>query len=79
MRLNGKVAIVTGAGRGIGSAVTARDLTTGKVERFVFLGPWDAARAKNIYSYRSPLGLAFMGKKKGDAVSLEAGGEATKW
>jgi transcription elongation factor GreA len=64
---------------GIGSTVTAHDLLTNKTERFVFLGPWDADKTKSIYSYRSPLGLAFMGRKKGDTVLLEAGGVESRW
>jgi len=63
----------------IGSTVRAQNVASGAVETFVFLGPWDADRAKGIYSYRSPIGIAFMGKKRGDTVVLRMDDGETRW
>jgi len=63
----------------VGSAVRARNIATGNVETMVFLGPWDADHDKGVYSYRAKLGLAFMGKKVGDRVSLSGGGGGGTW
>jgi len=63
----------------VGSSVRARDLSTDVVETMTFLGPWDADHDNNIYSYRAKLGLAFMGKKPGDRVSLSTDGGEYAW
>ena len=63
----------------VGSSVLARSLASGQVETFIFLGPWDAEPDKRVYSYRAPLGLAFMGKKTGDVVVLRTDAEERKW
>jgi len=63
----------------IGSAVKVKDLATGREDTFRFLGPWDANVEKGIYSYHAPLGLAFMGKKVGDKVTLRTDGHERTW
>ncbi|HOI55976.1 MAG TPA: GreA/GreB family elongation factor [Phycisphaerae bacterium] len=63
----------------IGSVVTARDLGSGKTETMTFLGPWDAAPQNNVFSYRSPLALAFMGSKVGDTVELAVDAGKRAW
>jgi len=40
---------------------------------FTVLGPWDSNPKENIYSYQAPVGIALMGKAKGDRVDLNAG------
>ncbi len=63
----------------IGSRVTAKNLSTAEQDEFLFLGPWDAAPEKRIYSYLSPLALAFMGKKVGDIVTHNPDAGEMKW
>jgi len=63
----------------VGSTVAARNLDTGEVDTFTFLGPWDSDIDKGILAYRSPLGLAFMGGKVGEEVTLDMGGGARRW
>jgi transcription elongation factor GreA len=63
----------------IGSRVLARNLATGQVETFVFLGPWDARPEQNVCAYNAALGLAFMGKRVGDTAALRLEGEERRW
>src|SRR5690606_12986828 len=57
----------------IGTSARVRDLATGEELRYTFLGPWDVDLDNNVYSYKAPFSLAFLGKKIGDRV--EARGE----
>lgn len=63
----------------VGSTVQARDLKTGQVETYTFLGPWDADHDEGVYSYQAKLGLAFMGKSVGDRVTLQADRDERAW
>jgi len=63
----------------VGSVVTVRDVGSGKTETMTFLGPWDAAPQNNVFSYRSPLALAFMGKKVGDTVEFAVDAGKRAW
>ncbi|MFC1672113.1 GreA/GreB family elongation factor [Planctomycetota bacterium] len=63
----------------VGSGVRAKDTGTGKTETYIFLGPWDIDPEKGVYSYRAPIGLAFMGKMKGDTVEFEAESGPRQW
>jgi transcription elongation GreA/GreB family factor len=63
----------------VGSRVEARNLATGQVETFVFLGPWDAHPADGVYAYNAPLGLAFMGRRVGETVAFGTGEEERRW
>jgi Transcription elongation factor len=63
----------------VGSTVRAVEEASGREEVFTFLGPWDAAPEKRVFSYRSPLGLAFMGKRVGETATLSSGGETRRW
>lgn len=38
--------------------------------KFTILGPWESDIENNILSYKSPLGMALLGKKVGDVVSF---------
>ncbi len=55
---------------GIGSKVEMEFPDTGEKWTCTFLGPWDTDEEKNIFSYRAPLGLAFMGRTVGDTVTI---------
>jgi len=63
----------------VGSTILARDLDTGREERFTFLGPWDMDAEKRIFSYRAPLGLAFMGRRAGETVEVRIADEVHRW
>ncbi|MBN2582343.1 MAG: GreA/GreB family elongation factor [Planctomycetes bacterium] len=63
----------------VGSAVVARDVATGESETLSFLGPWDSAPQEKIYSYKSPLAMAFMGGKIGDTVELSVDSGIRTW
>lgn len=61
---------VTGDHVTVGTRVTVRDRDTDTLREFTFLGPWDADTDRAIYSYQSPLALAFMGKGVGDVIGV---------
>ena len=58
----------------VGSIVEVRDLKGGKSARYTVLGAWDSDPDKGIISYKTPLGLALLGKKPGDQVKVKIGG-----
>jgi transcription elongation GreA/GreB family factor len=45
----------------------------GKQVKYTLLGAWDSVPEKNILSYKTPLGLALLGKKTGDSVKVKIG------
>ncbi len=47
--------------------------TGGKQVKYTLLGAWDSVPEKNILSYKTPLGLALLGKKAGDVVKVKIG------
>ncbi len=59
---------------GVGSVVDIVVGSTGQSVRYTLLGAWDGEPEKNIISYQTPLGLAFLGKKPGDSVKVKIGG-----
>ena len=63
----------------VGSAVDVKDPASGRTSTMTFLGPWDADHDKGIHSYHAKLGLAFMGKAKGDQVRAELDGQEHAW
>jgi len=58
----------------VGSIVGVKDLKSGKAARYTLLGAWDSIPDENVISYKTPLGLAFLGKKPGDHVKVKLGG-----
>ena len=51
-----------------------RDLKAGgKASRYTILGAWDSNPEAHIISYKTPLGLALLGKKPGDQVKVKTG------
>jgi transcription elongation factor GreA len=58
---------------GVGSIVNVTLASTGKSLRYTVLGAWDSVPEKNIVSYKTPLGLALVGKKVGDTVKVKIG------
>ena len=63
----------------VGSKVRARSARTGREESFTFLGPWDTDVENDIYYYRAPLALAFMGKAVGETVAFGEGDKRREW
>jgi transcription elongation factor GreA len=57
----------------VGSRVRVRNLSAGREDNFVFLGPWDVDVEHGVYDYRAPLSRAFMGKRSGDRVAAGEG------
>ncbi|NUM42544.1 MAG: transcription elongation factor GreA, partial [Leptospiraceae bacterium] len=57
----------------VGCTVKLKNSSTGEVQEYSILGPWDADTNKNIISYLSPLGKSLLGKRVGDeaVVSFE--------
>lgn len=58
---------------GVGSVVDVVVASTGKTARYTVLGAWDSVPDQNIISYKTPLGLALVGKKAGDTVKVKIG------
>ncbi|MEI6861505.1 MAG: transcription elongation factor GreA [Verrucomicrobiota bacterium] len=58
----------------VGTVVDVRDLKGGKTSRYTLLGAWDSNPDTNVISYKTPLGLALLGKKPGDQVKVKIGG-----
>lgn len=59
-----------GSGVGVGTKVTVK--VGGKEVVFNIVGEWEADPMNKKISHDSPLGLALLGKNKGDSVEVEA-------
>jgi transcription elongation GreA/GreB family factor len=53
-----------------GTKVRLKNLLEDSEEEYTILGPWESNPAKNIISYRSPLGSELMNHKAGDQLSF---------
>jgi transcription elongation factor GreA len=58
----------------VGTRVRLRD-KTGEERTYTLLGPPDAAAERGVISYLTPLGQALMGRRPGERVQLDLGGE----
>jgi transcription elongation factor GreA len=58
----------------VGSVVELREGATDKAIGYTVLGLWDGDPENHIISYKTPLGLALLGKKPGDHVKVKSGG-----
>ena len=58
----------------VGSVVELREGASGQIVRYTVLGLWDGDPEKHLISYKTPLGLALLGKKPGDHVKVKSGG-----
>lgn len=63
----------------IGTRVKVRDVSSGELRTFHFLGPWDADLDKGRLDYRAGFAKALMGKKVDEAVTAELGGKQSQW
>ncbi|MFG0318582.1 MAG: GreA/GreB family elongation factor [Planctomycetota bacterium JB042] len=52
----------------VGTAVRVKDVDTGEALTYTFLGPWDVDLDNNVYSYKAPFSLAFLGHVVGDRI-----------
>jgi len=59
---------------GIGSRVTLKSDDDGRQVELTFLGPWEAAPDRRIYSYQSPAAQRLMGLAVGEAVEMKLQG-----
>ena len=57
----------------VGSIAEVRDLKTGKTTAYTVLGAWDSDPDNQVIAYKTPLGLAILGKKPGDKVKVKIG------
>ncbi|HWA07829.1 MAG TPA: GreA/GreB family elongation factor, partial [Opitutaceae bacterium] len=57
----------------VGTIVEVRDTKGGKTSRYTVLGAWDSNPDDGVISYKTPLGLALMGRKPGDHVKVKLG------
>jgi transcription elongation GreA/GreB family factor len=58
----------------VGSVVDLREGASGQIVRYTMLGLWDGDPANHVISYKTPLGLALLGKKIGEHVKVKTGG-----
>jgi transcription elongation factor GreA len=58
----------------VGSVVNLKNPTTNETVRYSVLGLWDGDPEHQIISYKTPLGLALLGKKPGDQIKVKSGG-----
>jgi len=56
----------------VGARVTLRDIAARKSFEYHIVGSAEANPAENKLSNESPVGMAIMGKKKGDVVEVAA-------
>ncbi len=60
---------------GVGSRVVVRRLADGQTFELTFLGPWESDVDNRVYSYKTPVALALMGKSPGETVTVKIDGE----
>jgi regulator of nucleoside diphosphate kinase len=61
------------------SEVRVRDLATQQTRRFVLVFPHSAKAEEGRISVLAPLGMAVLGRRKGDRVSGQAPGGTRQW
>ncbi|UUM19642.1 MULTISPECIES: transcription elongation factor GreA [unclassified Mycoplasma] len=57
---------------GIGATVTLKFLETGEIKKITIMGTHDANPFEDKISNKSPLAVAILGRKAGDAVEVDA-------
>ena len=57
----------------VGSIAEVRDLKTGNTTAYTVLGAWDSDPDNQVIAYKTPLGLAILGKKPGYQVKVKIG------
>jgi transcription elongation factor GreA len=58
----------------VGSVVDLKNPATNETVRYSVLGLWDSDPEHQLISYKTPLGLALLGKKPGDLIKVKSGG-----
>ena len=53
--------------------VEIRSLTNGATSRYTILGAWDSDPENHVIAYKTPLGLALLGRRVGDQVKVKIG------
>ncbi|MFH1498423.1 MAG: GreA/GreB family elongation factor [Verrucomicrobiota bacterium] len=57
----------------VGSIVDVTVGSTGQTVTYTILGAWDSVPEKNVIAYKTPLGLALVGRQIGDTVTVKIG------
>jgi transcription elongation factor GreA len=57
----------------VGSVVEIHSLTSGAASRYTILGAWDSDPDNHVIAYKTPLGLALLGRRVGDQVKVKIG------
>ncbi len=57
----------------VGSIVDVTVGSTGQTATYTVLGAWDSDPTKNVIAYKTPLGLALVGRQIGDTVNVKIG------
>ncbi|HTJ80030.1 MAG TPA: GreA/GreB family elongation factor [Rariglobus sp.] len=57
----------------VGSIVEVTVGSSGKSASYTLLGAWDSSPEQNILAYKTPLGLALLGKKAGESIKVKIG------
>ena len=56
-----------------GTKVRLKNIGVGATEEYTILGPWESNPARNVISYRSPLGAELLNHRSGDRLSFTIG------
>ncbi|MEE2988770.1 MAG: GreA/GreB family elongation factor [Verrucomicrobiota bacterium] len=64
---------------GIGNIVELKNGSSGKKQKYAFLGAWDSDPDNDVLSYKTPLAQALIGKEKGATVTTKIGDNEEKW
>lgn len=57
----------------VGTVVEVKNTGNGQTVRYTILGAWDSDPENHVISYKTPLGVALLGKKVGDTVTVKSG------
>ena len=63
----------------VGSVVEVLQSGAKKTVRYSILGAWDSDPEHNILSYKTPLAQKLLGRKPGDTVETDIGGNKETW
>jgi transcription elongation GreA/GreB family factor len=58
---------------GVGTIVEVKSNARGDITTYTILGAWDGDPEKHIISYKTALGAALVGRKRGDVVKVKTG------
>ncbi|HVU33008.1 MAG TPA: GreA/GreB family elongation factor, partial [Opitutaceae bacterium] len=59
---------------GVGTVVEVKNAGSGAATTYTILGAWDGDPDRHIISYKTAIGAALLGKKRGETVKVKTGG-----